>query len=93
MSDSEQAKPIDVYEYMGFMLQSLSELAWAKLGLQPDMSTGKVEPLDLEQAKAAIDAADTIAGQLVPKLDDEDRRQVQNLMRDLRVNYMERAKG
>jgi len=93
MSESETRNPVDVYDYLGFVLQSLAELGWSKLGLQPDMSTGQIEPPDLEQAKAAIDAADAVAQVVLGRLDDGDRRQLQNVLRDLRVNYVERAKA
>lgn len=92
MSETDNRKPVDVFDYLGFVLQSLTELAWSKLGLQPDMSTGQIEPPNLEQAKAAIDAADAVAQQVMAKLDDDDRRQLQNMIRDLRVNYVERSK-
>jgi hypothetical protein len=42
----------------------------------------------------AIDAAAALAGVIEPQLeDDADRRRVQNLVRDLRVNYVQKAEG
>ncbi len=91
MSDSPQAEPVNIYEFLSMMLESTTQIAWSKLGLQHDLATGQIQPLDLEQAKAAIDAADALAKIVEPKLDDEDRRTIQNLIRDLRVNYVQRS--
>lgn len=91
MSDTPQAEPINVYEFLSMMLESTTQLAWSKLGLQPDLATGVVHPADLVQAKAAIDAADALAKLIEHELDESDRRTIQNLMRDLRVNYVQRS--
>jgi hypothetical protein len=56
------------------------------MGLQPDPKTGKIEK-DMDQAKLAIDASETLFKLIEESLDDDDKRQVQNLMRDLKVNY------
>ena len=53
-------KPIDVYVFLGVMLEQISSIAWQKLGLQPDIITGKLEP-DLVQAKTAIDVTAELA--------------------------------
>ena len=93
MSDDagQQAQPIDVFEALATSLDLFAALAWQKMGLQPDMATGRIAP-DMKQAKAAVDAAAAIATVLEPVLeDDADRRQVQNLVRDLRINYLEKS--
>lgn len=87
---SETPSPLDVYEVLAVMLDQAASLAWQKMGLQPDMMTGKVHQ-DLAQCKAAIDAASALAAVVEPKLDEDDRRQIQNLLRDLRVNYAQRV--
>jgi len=71
------------------MLQQSIELSWQKLGLQPDFMTGRIEP-DLAQAKVMIDVASQLADAAIPQLDDADRRTVQNTIRDLKVNYVQR---
>ncbi len=72
------------------MLQQSIELSWQKLGLQPDFMTGRIEP-DLAQAKVMIDVASQLADAAIPQLDDADRRTVQNSIRDLKVNYVQRV--
>ena len=92
MEANESSKPVDGYEVLGMMLQQCVELSWQKLGLQPDFMTGKISP-DLSQAKALIDAASAIGDILLPQLEDGDRRTVQNSIRDLRVNYVQRLQS
>lgn len=91
MSETPQQEPVDVSAALVQLTDFLSALAWQKLGLQPDLSTGKVHK-DLEQAKLAIDAVAAIVPLIEERLDGEDRRQLQNLVRDLRVNYVEKVK-
>jgi hypothetical protein len=94
MSDQEPGtpqEPIDVHTVLMIMLEQMASIAWQKLGLQPDMATGKVVA-DLPQAKVAIDVTAHLATTLEPKLDEDDRRQLQNLVRDLRVNFVEKSK-
>ena len=72
------------------MLEQLAEIAWQKLGLRPDPFTQGIHR-DLAQAKVAVDTVAAVAAQLEPSLDDEDRRQIQNLVRDLKVNYVQKV--
>ena len=81
-------QPVDVYELLAVMLEQLSAIAWQKLGLQPDFVTGKIEK-DAVQCKAAIDTVAALAQVLEAQLDGEDKRRVQNLVRDLQINYVE----
>lgn len=87
---SETPAPIDVHVVLADVIQTFAELAWAKMGLHRDPMTGQVEK-DLSQAKVAIDAATQCVQILEPKLDDEDRRRLNNLLRDLRINYLQRT--
>ncbi|MGV3618931.1 MAG: DUF1844 domain-containing protein [Fimbriimonas sp.] len=82
--------PPSVYEHVYMMFESMTHVSWQKLGLQPDTLTGKLET-NPSEAKVAIDVAAHLAGVLEPQLDDEDRRRVQNLLRDLRINYLQRS--
>lgn len=84
-------EPIDVYAVLAVMVDNLASFGWQKLGLQPDLATGTVVR-DLAQAKAAIDGAAALSAILEPQLDEADRRQLQNLVRDLRINYIEKTK-
>lgn len=88
----EPAGPTSVYDLLVAFTEPTIELSWQKLGLRPDLRTGKIEP-DLAEAKVAIDLVAHLAAILEPKLDEEDRRQMSNIVRDLRLNYVSRAGG
>lgn len=94
MSDQETGaprEPLSIYAVLAVMVDQLGSIAWQKLGLQHDMVTGTIE-MDLSQAKVAIDATASLAGFLEAELDETDRRQIQNLVRDLRMNFIEKSK-
>lgn len=98
MSDSDDPQnleaprgPLSVYDVLVVMTDQLAAIAWQKLGLQPDPLTGTVHK-NLEEAKVAIDLTSHLASFVQPRLDDEDQRQMHNLIRDLRINYVEKAK-
>ncbi|RYG47844.1 DUF1844 domain-containing protein, partial [bacterium] len=55
----------------------------------PDIISGQVEE-NLGEAKIAIDLTAHLASVLEPQLDEEDRRRVQGIVRDLRVNFVNR---
>ena len=46
----------------------------------------------MEEAKVAIDLTSHLASFVQPRLDEEDKRQLHNLIRDLRINYVEKSK-
>jgi hypothetical protein len=89
---SEMKEAPSVYDHLAIMLDQMGSVAWQKLGLQPDMVTGKIEP-DLNQARIAIDVVGYLVGVIEPQLDDEDRRQLQTLVRDLKINFVQKQGG
>lgn len=94
MSDVAQTGapgPLNVYEVIMVMTEQMASIAWSKLGLQPDLVTGKVG-MDLPQARVAIDVTAGLAGFLEPNLDEDDKRRIHNLVRDLRLNYVAKTK-
>ena|ERR1022692_3124240 len=95
MAENEAEKPkepISIYEILAILVEQLSILSWQKLGLQPDSATGRIE-VDLIQAKVGIDVTAHLVQQLESQLDDEDRRRLHNLVRDLRINYVQKSQG
>jgi hypothetical protein len=88
----QEKKALTVYDLLAFMLEQVSAVAWQKLGLQPDMVTQKIEP-DLDQARVAIDVASYLVSQLEAQLDEADRKHLQSLVRDLKVNYVQKQGG
>jgi hypothetical protein len=84
-------EPIDIYEFLALMANETAAIAWQKLGLQPDFVTGKIAP-DLDQAKVAVDVVAYLGSLMEGKLDEDDRRQMHSLVRDLRLNYVQKLK-
>jgi hypothetical protein len=74
------------------MVEQMSSVAWQKLGLQPDLMSGKIEK-DIDQARVAIDVTAGLAGFLEPKLDEDDKRRIHGLVRDLKINFVQHSGG
>ena len=87
----EQKEPLSVYAVLATFVDQMSAIAWQKLGLQHDFITGKLEP-DVEQARVAIDVVAKMVDVLEPECDEQDRRQLQSLVRDLRLNFVAKQK-
>jgi len=84
-------EPINVYDFLTVIVDQMAAIAWSKLGLQPDPICGKVAK-DIDQAKVAIDVTTHLSTFILPRLEDEnDKRRLHNLIRDLRLNYVEKA--
>ncbi|MDI9636518.1 DUF1844 domain-containing protein [Kamptonema cortianum] len=91
MSSEEQTPDaIDIHQVIAIMIDQVAAIGWQKLGLQPDPLSGKMAQ-DLTQAKVAIDVVADLAKYLEGKLDDQDQRQIHNLVSDLRINYVQRT--
>lgn len=91
MAENETPGPIDVYMVVSTMVDQMASVAWCKLGLQHDLITGTIE-MDMVQAKVAIDLTTHLASFIEPQLDEDDKRRVHTLVRDLRLNYVEKMK-
>lgn len=90
MSDTNGTRePVDVNQIIAMMIEQMASISWQKLGLEPDIMTGQVHR-DLGQARTAIDATAKLAEVLEPSLDDEDKRRIQGLVGNLRVNWLEK---
>ncbi len=90
--DIPQISAPTIYDHLAVILDQMSSVAWQKLGLQPDMVTGKIEP-DLTQARVAIDVVGFLASQLETQLDEEDKKHIHSLVRDLKINYVQKQGG
>ena len=90
MSDDQGQAPLNVYDVLAVWVEQMASIGWQKLGLQPDVITGKLAT-DLSQAKVAVDATSQLADMLIPQLDEEDKRRIQNLISDLRVNFVQKS--
>lgn len=93
MSEDIQDRPAPtIYDHIAIVLDQMSGVAWQKMGLQPDMVTGKIDA-DLHQARVAIDVVNYLASILETQLDDDDKKHLQNLVRDLKINYVQKQGG
>ena len=83
---------IDVYAVIAVMVDQMAAIAWQKLGLQPDWGTGQIE-MDLGQAKVAIDVTTHLSTFIEPNLEEEDKKRIHSLIRDLRLNFVQKTQG
>ncbi len=89
--DGKGQEPLSVYAVITVMVDQMATIGWQKLGLQPDMLTGRLEK-DMAQAKVAIDLTAHLASFIEPQLDEEDKRRIHGVVRDLRINYVDKSK-
>ncbi len=87
----ESKEPLSVYAVLATFVDQMSAIAWQKLGLQHDFVTGELAP-DIDEARVAIDVVAKLVDALDPELDEQDRRQLHNLVRDLRLNFVAKQK-
>ena len=88
---AEEGRPLDEYDVIAIAHNQFAGIDWQKLGLQPDPMNNQID-LDLGQAKIAIDIAENLSDHLEGSLDDDDRRELHILIRNLRLNYVQKAK-
>lgn len=89
-NDPQGTQPIQVEQVLAVMVEQMAAIAWQKLGLQSDFATGKIEK-DLTQAKVAVDVVAQLAEHLNPHLDESDKRQMQTLVSNLKINYVQKS--
>jgi len=83
-----QDQPADVVELLRWIVGVLAGAAWQNLGLVPNPATKKVER-NLDDARLAIDAAAALIEQLKPRVDEKERRDLDTLLANLRLNFVE----
>ncbi len=89
-SESENTKkPISIYDILAILIEQMSSVGWQKLGLQPDPVTGTIV-VDLVEAKVAIDVTAQLVQHLESQLDEDDKRRIHSLVRDLRINFVQK---
>lgn len=84
---TEQVSAIDVYSVLRLSIAQLAGVAWQTMGLQPDPFTKEVRK-DMAQARVAIDATAALVEQLKPHIQGQEARDYQNLLADLRLNFV-----
>lgn len=86
----EALRPLDIYMVLRAAIAQLSSAAWQMLGLQANPFTGAVRK-DIEQARLAIDSTAYLVEKLLPQLAGQEARDYQNLLTDLRLNFVKQA--
>ena len=81
----------DVYSVLALFLQELRSLAWLRMGLVANPSTGQIER-DLDQARVAIDTVTFLAQQLEPVVSPDEKLPLKALVSDLQINFVEQSK-
>ena len=82
---------LDTYSLLGLLMGLLAEKAWQTMGLRTKPGTDKIET-DLDQARVAIDTASFLAEKVQSRLPEEERRRLEGLMADLKLNYVRLTK-
>ena len=87
MAETAPDTPPSVYVTVAHLFETISDVAYQKMGLRRDPYTGKIVR-ELDEARTAIDLAAHLAEVLDPSLDSDDRRTLQGMVRDLKMNYV-----
>ncbi len=88
--DGEERPDITVYSLLRMSIGMYIEQAWVHLGLRMDPNKNKVEQ-NLPYAKVAIDTVEFMTRQLQPDLDENERKELDLLLANLRMNYVQRV--
>ncbi|NSW57749.1 MAG: DUF1844 domain-containing protein [Armatimonadetes bacterium] len=80
---------VGVFGILRFSVSMLAEAAWMSMGLiaTPAGETRQ----DLAQARVAIDALGDLIARLQPDLDASEKRELDQLLANLRVNFVQRS--
>lgn len=89
-SDEGEPPDIDVYSLLRMSVGMFVEQAWIHLGLRMAPNKTKIEQ-NLPQAKVAIDTVDFMIRQLEPDLDESEKRELDVVLANLRMNYVQRV--
>jgi len=73
-------------------LSLMAMKAWEGMGLVPNPMSGKTEK-NLEDARLAIDAYAAVFELLRPRVDEGERREIENALTMLRVNFVDKSGG
>ncbi|MHB8997826.1 MAG: DUF1844 domain-containing protein [Armatimonadota bacterium] len=85
-----ESMEIDVYALLRMSLGMFAEQAWVQMGLQ--LAPGAKElKTDLHQARVAIDTVNFMKEALGSNLNAEEKREVDQLLANLRMNYLQRT--
>lgn len=87
----EQFKEPDLPVLFVWFISMLSGKAWEYLGLIMNPETKEINK-DLKKAKIAVDTVGFLYDQIKDDLNPEDFKRIENLLANLRMNYVEKLK-
>ena len=85
-----QQELADTVELLRWIIGVLAGSAWQNLGLVPNPASKKVVR-NLEDARLAIDAVASLIEHLKPRVDEKERRDLDTLLANLRLNFVEQS--
>lgn len=88
MAEDTAQERVDTAALVVMCVGLLASKAWEAMGLVADPVTKKVERR-LEEAQLAIDAAGALVDLIKDRLPDAERRDLETLLANLRLNYVE----
>ena len=92
-SEDAERVPLHAPDLLRWCVSLLATSAWQAMGLIPDPATNAVER-HLDDARLAIDATASLIELLRPRASEAERRELENLLANLRLNFVEQsAKG
>jgi len=90
--EEPELPPVDVLAVMRTCIILLQEQAWVAMGLVTHPTTKKIEK-DLAHARLAIDSIAFLAEQMAGHGSAAENRQLQAMVSDLRLNYVNQSKA
>jgi len=78
----------DATSLIATCISLLANKAWQAMGLVPNPATKAIER-HFDEAQLAVDAAAALADLLRPRVGDRERRELETLVANLRINFVE----
>lgn len=82
---------LDLYQLLDLFVILLSEQAWRYLGLRVDPRTNETNK-DPARAHLAIDCIISLVDKMDPKITDQDKNRLRNLITNLQLKYVQQMK-
>ncbi len=90
-ADDAGRMPLQAVDLLRWCVSLLASSAWQAMGLLPDQATKKTER-KLDDARLVIDATGALIDQLRPRVDASELRELETLLANLRLNFVEQTK-
>ena len=89
--EAVDVRSLDTYSLIAMFVGLLTEKAWQTLGLRTKPGSEEAEA-DFDQARVAIDAVAFLAEKVQPHLPDAEKRRLEGIVADLKLNYVRLSK-